>query len=138
VRLITISVVTFLQLISPQSVAASKDGNQIIAPTAIWREIKLGTFQSVIQLREALESSGCGGSVLTAADRSAQPICHLRDDANEALGRPPFSLSPHVQVVGLAHFAVAHLGFPNATMPTIKLFNCAGRLKCDNQRACVA
>ena len=103
-----------LQLMSHSAAAASDT-----APP-LWKTINLGTIHSIFQLREALESSSCGKAVVAVADTSTLSRCHLGDDANEALGRQEFTLSPERHIISLVRTTVAGLGFDAAAMPTIK------------------
>src|SRR4051794_36618905 len=63
--------------------------------TPVWKTITLGTFRSIIDLREALESSRCAAATqLNSASRRSDGIpCQLGNSANEILGRAAFELS---------------------------------------------
>ncbi len=62
----------------------------------VWKTINIGTFRSVINLREALEASECGLATSNNSPnltRSATISCKLGDSANEILGRPECELA---------------------------------------------
>src|SRR6476469_8549845 len=62
----------------------------------IWKTIKIGTYRSVIDLREALEATPCApaGAATSAGHIIPRPIsCRLGDSANEIIGRAEFELS---------------------------------------------
>jgi hypothetical protein len=94
----------------------------------VWKTIELGTVQNVVQLREVLESAGCGRALVAVSGQSQQSSCHLGDDANEALGQPEFRLSAEIRTIDLARVNVGDLGFLLASMPTIsEVFQKANR-----------
>jgi hypothetical protein len=107
-------VVLFLSLILDSRAALGSAGR-----AGVWKTIELGTVHNVIQLREALESAGCGRALVAVSDQSQQPSCHLGDDANEALGQPEFRLSADIRTIDLARVNVGELGFSATSMPSL-------------------
>ena len=99
--------------------AAAPPSNGAAAGRQVWKTIRLGTIRSIIALREALESNGCGSAIVAVAGTSDGPSCHLGDDANEALGQRAFRLSARVRTIGLVQASAADLGFPAAARPSL-------------------
>jgi len=108
--------------------AAAADASQSAADAAAppsagitqrptWKTIRLGTVHSVIALREALESPGCGSARVAVARMSDRPSCHLGSDANEALGQRGFRLSADIRAVDLVQASAVDLGFAADATP---------------------
>jgi hypothetical protein len=89
----------------------------------VWKTIKIGTFGSVIDLREALEASECG--LVTPANftgfpgRAAIP-CKLGNSANEIIGRPEFELSRTPNEIQLVIISGKDLGFSPDSQPSLR------------------
>ncbi len=86
----------------------------------VWKTINIGTFRSVINLREALEASECGAATpinSTNLARAATVPCKLGDSANEILGRPGFELSRRPSEIELVLVSGKDLGFRPGSEP---------------------
>jgi hypothetical protein len=106
---ITGTVCVVVALFSPESSFAQSPPVQI----PVWRTISLGTFNSVINLREALEASDCAAATETnsASKRSEVIPCHLGNSANEILGRREFDLNETPRQVQLVLISGKDLAF---------------------------
>jgi hypothetical protein len=88
----------------------------------VWKTINIGTFRSVISLREALEASECGAATpinSTNLARAARVPCKLGDSANEILGRPGFELSRTPEQLELVLVSGKDLGFRPGSQPSL-------------------
>jgi hypothetical protein len=88
----------------------------------VWKTINIGTFRSVINLREALEASECGMATpinSTNLARAATMPCKLGDSANEILGRPGFELSRTPSKIELVLVSGKDLGFRSDSQPSL-------------------
>ncbi len=88
----------------------------------LWKTINIGTFRSVIDLREALEASECGAATpinSTNLARAATVPCKLGDSANEILGRPGFELSGTPSEIELVLVSGKDLGFRPGSEPAL-------------------
>jgi hypothetical protein len=98
----------------------------------LWKTINIGTFRSVIDLREALEASECGAATpinSTNLPRAATMPCRLGDSANEILGRPGFELSRTPGQLELVLVSGKDLGFRPNSQPTLsEIYQRAERL----------
>ncbi len=88
----------------------------------IWKTINIGTFGSIINLREALDVSECGPATrINSArfGRVASVACELGNSANEVLGRPGFELSRTPGQLELVLVSGKDLGFRPDSDPTL-------------------
>ena len=91
--------------------------------TEVWKTVRIGTFRSVIDLREALDASDCGIAtpVQRASHRGRGTIpCKLGNSASEIIGRPEFGLSRSPQEIQLALVSGKDLGFPFDSQPSLR------------------
>jgi hypothetical protein len=90
--------------------------------SAIWKTINIGTYRSVIDLREALEAAQCAPAQPTtyAGHSIPRPIpCKLGDSANEIIGRPQFELSKAPEQIELVRVSGKDLGYPPESQPSL-------------------
>ena len=88
----------------------------------VWKTIKIGTYRSVIDLREALEATPCApaGATTYADHIIPRPIsCRLGDSANEIIGRPEFELSRMPAPLELIFASAKDLGFSPDSHPSL-------------------
>jgi hypothetical protein len=88
----------------------------------VWKTINIGTFTSVINLREALDVLECGPATPTNSTnlaRSATVPCKLGNSADEILGRPGFELSRTFEQVELVLVSGKDLGFRPDSEPSL-------------------
>jgi hypothetical protein len=93
--------------------------------TPVWKTINIGTFRSIIDLREALQASECG--LVTPANfkggtgRAAIP-CKLGNSANEIIGKPEFELSGTPNEIQLVLISGKDLGFSSDSQASLLQF----------------
>ncbi len=90
---------------------------------SVWKTISLGTFHSVINLREALEAERCGPANATNSVNyklATSVPCGLGDSANEILGRPEFDLSRTPSQIHLVLLSGKDLGFRPDSQPSLR------------------
>ncbi len=100
----------------------------VAQPTAdqsnpVWRTITIGTFHSVVSLREALEAERCGSANRrnSANYRLVTAVrCALGNSANEIIGRPDFGLSGTRREIRLVVLSGKDLGFDPESQPSLQ------------------
>ncbi len=88
----------------------------------VWKTINIGTFRSVIDLREALETSECGPATSKNSPnlaRSPTISCKLGDTANEILGRPEFEFVRTPRTIELVLVSGKDIGFRPDSQPSL-------------------
>jgi hypothetical protein len=89
---------------------------------SVWKTINIGTFRSIINLREALEASECGSATprnSTNLARVTTVPCRLGTSANEILGRPGFELSRTPGQLELVLVSGKDVGFRPDSQPSL-------------------
>jgi hypothetical protein len=95
---------------------------QFLDKTPVLKTIEIGTFRSIINLREALEASECGvATQVNFRSGIATSIpCRLGNSASEIMGRPEFELSRVPNEIQLALISGKDLGFSTDTQPSLR------------------
>ncbi len=89
---------------------------------SVWKAINIGTFRSIINLREALEASECGSATSRNSTNLARVTtvpCRLGTSANEILVRPGFELSKTPGQLELVLVSGKDVGFRPDSQPSL-------------------